>query len=142
MDDSERMRLGQRAGDLRSIAGREFWRKRAFLDLRGERGAFDELHHQVVRANIVERANVRMVQRGNRPSFELKSLAIAFGGNLDGDYAAQSGIDGAIYGAHATGADLGFDFIWTELGARRNTVWVGSAKKPAVGWSRMLAAGF
>jgi len=31
--------------------------------------ALDQLHHQIIRPDVVQRANVRMVQRGDGPSF-------------------------------------------------------------------------
>ncbi|MGA3261213.1 MAG: hypothetical protein ABSE35_20190 [Bryobacteraceae bacterium] len=141
MHDSARMRLRQRAGNLCSIARHDFSGQWASLDFRCQSGAFDELHDQVVWADVVKRANVGMVQRGNRPSFELKSFAIAFGRNLDGNHAPQSRIDGAVDGSHTTGADLGFDLIRTELRSRGND---GSRRLGQEAFERLenLTAGF
>ena len=40
----------------------------------GERGTLDELHHQVVGADVVQRADVGMIQRGDGAGFALKAL--------------------------------------------------------------------
>ena len=58
-----------------------------------------------------------MVQRRDGSGFELKSLAIAFGSDLDGHDAPQARVHCAINGSHAARADLLFDFIRTELRA-------------------------
>jgi RNA polymerase sigma-70 factor (ECF subfamily) len=109
------MRLGQRAGDLRTIARRSFGSQRTLLELGGKRGTFDKLHHQVVRADVVQGANVRMVQSGDRSSFALETIAVALHCDLDGNYAPQPRIDSAIHQAHATGADRSLDFVRPEL---------------------------
>jgi hypothetical protein len=51
----------QRPSDLNRKPHGLFRRQRTL-----ERLALDVLHHQIVRADIVQRANVRMVQRGDR----------------------------------------------------------------------------
>src|SRR5271165_2812600 len=83
-----------------------------------------------------------MVQRGNRASLELKSLAIAFGRNLDGNYASQSRVDGPVDGSHSAGADLGFDLIRTELSARGNRGPRGIGQEAGGGRVENLATGF
>jgi hypothetical protein len=39
------------------------------------RFAFDQLHHQIVRADIVQRADVRVIQCGDRARLALEPLA-------------------------------------------------------------------
>ena len=46
------------------------------------RFALDKLHHQVVRTDIVEGPDIRMVQRGHRFGLPLKEFAEARGGNF------------------------------------------------------------
>ena len=55
-----------------------------------QRSALDVLHDQVVRADIVNLADVWMVQRGDGVSFALKAFGKMFGGGLDRDIAAPA----------------------------------------------------
>src|SRR5260221_109651 len=68
-----------RVGDLDAIADHVIDRKRAANDSIGERLAVDVLHDQEVdlrlAADVVERANVRMVERGDRFRFALETEA-------------------------------------------------------------------
>ena len=41
----------------------------------GERLAFDQLHHQIIRADVVKRADVGMIQGGDGARFALETLA-------------------------------------------------------------------
>lgn len=43
-----------------------------------ERPAFDVLQHQVIRTDVVNLANVRMIERGNCTRFVLESGAMRF----------------------------------------------------------------
>ena len=52
----------------------------------------DELHNEVVRPNIVELADVRMVQRGYRSGFTFETLGELLLGNLDGDEPVETGV--------------------------------------------------
>jgi hypothetical protein len=56
---------------------------------RRDRCAFDELHHQIVRAHIVKLADVGMIQGGDRAGLALKAFAEFFVSGLDGDDAVQ-----------------------------------------------------
>ena len=90
-----------------------------------ERLALDVLHDQVVdvvlQADVVERADVRMIQAGDDLRFALKPLAAVrivrqmFRQGLDRDGAVQAGVEGAIDLAHAARGDQRLDII----GARR-----------------------
>ena len=90
-------------------------RQRAFRQAVSESLAFEIFHHQevgaVLRADIVEGADVRMLQRGNGPGFPLHPL-LQFGvrgkmrrQNLDGDGAVEAGVLGAVNLAHAPSAE-------------------------------------
>jgi hypothetical protein len=74
-------------------------------------------------ADVVERQNVGVVQRGHRLGFLFEApqpIAIAgkrFWQNLQGHFAAQARISGAIHLAHAARAYQRLDFIRTDLGA-------------------------
>ncbi|MGD0670312.1 MAG: hypothetical protein ABSB23_22490 [Bryobacteraceae bacterium] len=50
-----------------------------------EGGTFHQLQHEIVGADVVQRANVGMVQGRNRTGFALEALTETLGGDLDGD---------------------------------------------------------
>ena len=71
-----------------------------------------------------DRADVGVVQAGGAARFAqepLRSVLVTAGApgeNLDRNVALQSVIAGEVDLPHATGADLGGDFVGTEPGAR------------------------
>src|SRR5436190_1883281 len=79
-----------------------------------ERGAFDVLHRDkqpaVGLSHLVDRADVRVLERGRHPGFPLESGAtIGIGGDVRGkdlqrDIAAQSRVVGQVDFAHPSGA--------------------------------------
>ena len=75
MDDSLGVRRFERGSDLRSQSQRlRRWQRPRLL--RGNnRRAVNALHDQIVRANIVNLADVGMIQRGNGFGFPLEALA-------------------------------------------------------------------
>ena len=75
----------------------------------------DVLHHQVVGTNIVQRTDVRMIQRANGFSFTLESLAELRGGNLDRDITTDAGIARFPHLSHSTLADGREDFVRAEF---------------------------
>jgi len=79
-----------------------------------ERLAFDILHHQVIRPDIVQRADMRMVQRRDRPRFPLEALGEFYRGDLDRDGAIKPRITRLVHLTHAARADGREDFIRTE----------------------------
>jgi hypothetical protein len=74
-------------------------------------------------ADIVDRQNVRVIQRGRGAGFLFEaSEAIGVGGqprgeNLDGDITPEAWITGLIHLAHAPGTDRGQDFVRADTGA-------------------------
>ena len=78
--------------------------------------ALEVLHHQVVRTDVVEDADVRMVQRRDGARFLVKTRAVTAVERLDGHRPAQARVDGLVDLAHATRAQRGHDFIRTETG--------------------------
>ena len=69
---------GQRVGDLRPVLQRLIGSERALGQAVGQRPALEVLHHQVVHtavlADVVQRADVGVVQVGDRPRLALESL--------------------------------------------------------------------
>ena len=66
--------------------------------------AFDVLHHQIVGADVVDLADVGMIQRGDSLGFALEAFGKLRGRDFDGDVAIQARIVGAIHLAHAADA--------------------------------------
>ena len=63
MDDALVVRGFERVGDLPRDAERLVERNRSLLDPLGQRRPFDQLHHQRVLLDAVDRRDVRMIQR-------------------------------------------------------------------------------
>ena len=88
MNDALAVRLDQRSHNLRGIEERRLHRKRSALQPGRDRLALHQFHHQVVRPNVVERADVGVVQRRNRARLALETGAELLASGLDGDGAA------------------------------------------------------
>ena len=88
-----------------------------------QRTPFDVLEHEVVRADVVNLTDVRMVQRGDRTRFLLEPTnPVDVGGkglwkHFDGDITLESHIAGLPHFAHASCAKTRDDFIGTDAGA-------------------------
>ena len=72
------VRLVQRVGNLDGVLQHLLQRQRTFQQPLRERLAFEILHHQkinsVLMADVVERADVRMIQAGDGFCFAVESL--------------------------------------------------------------------
>jgi hypothetical protein len=95
---------------------------RAFGDAVGQSWAIDQLHHQVVRADVEQGADIRMIQGGDGFGFALEAIGELFGREFDRDFAVQSGIARLPDFAHATAADALDQAIRTELLHRRQGI--------------------
>ena len=71
MQDPLGVRGVERAGDLNGQRHRGGGGQRA-----AQRRAVDVLHHQIVRADVVERADVGMIQRRDRARLLREALAV------------------------------------------------------------------
>ena len=76
------------------------------------------LEHQIVSANVVDLADVRMIERGNRARFLFEPPAVLFGEPLHRDDAIEPRVARFPHFSHATCAEEGQDFIGTEPRAR------------------------
>ena len=74
------------------------------------------LHHQVVRTDVVEDADMWMAQRRDSARFLEKTRGVTAVERLDGHGPAQAGVESFVDLAHATGAQRGHDFKRTEAG--------------------------
>ena len=70
-----------------------------------ERAALDVLEHQVIRADVVDLADVGMIQRGDRARLLLEPRVMLALQPFDRDDAIQAGVAGFPHLAHAAGAD-------------------------------------
>ena len=77
-----------------------FHRQRSAFQPGRQRFALRQLHDQVVGPDVVERADVRVGQRGNRARFALEPRAELLLRDLDRNGAAQPRVDGARDVAH------------------------------------------
>ena len=128
MHDSRRMRGGQCIGDLSGV-GQGFRERKSFPGNQLlQRFAVDELHDQVVRSDVIERANIRMIQSGHRPGFEFEPLAEFGFGDLDCNCPAQARVARFPYFGHTAGAELAIDFIRSQLRPWYNPADCGSGK--------------
>jgi hypothetical protein len=115
------MCLDQCGHDLAGIQDCRVQRERAALEPGRQRVALHQFHDQVVGPDVVEGADVRMVQGGYRARLALEPLAELLLCGLDRDGAAQSRVDRAKHVAHAAFAELVFDAVWTQARAGRSS---------------------
>lgn len=80
-----------------------------------ERGAIDELHDQVVGTDVVELADVGMVEGSYRAGFALEAFGEFGLGDFDCDGAVETGVAGFVDFAHAAFAEFGEDIVGAEL---------------------------
>ncbi len=118
---------GQAAGHLRGDLQRLALRQRAAVQPRAQRLSLQQLQHgvrgAVAPAHVVDRQDVGVRQRGDRTRFPFEARERVRVGrhgrrdDLDRDVPLQPRVPRAIDLAHATGADGGEDFVWTESGS-------------------------
>jgi hypothetical protein len=119
--DTLAVRLVQRVGNLDGELQYLLYRQRTFLQPLRQRLAFQILHYEeinsVLMADVVEDADVWMIQAGDGLCFALKSLAqLGTIGkmrrqNFDGNNAIQTRIPGFINLAYSARTNSGKDFV-------------------------------
>src|SRR5262245_40625983 len=103
------------AGDLHRLVKRN----RTFFDPIRQRRSFDQLHHEIIWTNIVQVADMRMIEGCDHTRFALEALRETLGGNLDRDIPAEPRIASSMDFAHAALTDERNNLVWTELLAFR-----------------------
>lgn len=78
-------------------------------------GPLDHFHDEVVGADIVERADVGVIEGGDGSGFAFEALAEIGLGELDGDFAVEACVAGFVDNAHAAFADGGEDLVGADL---------------------------
>src|SRR5262245_66030664 len=109
MDDAFAVRGLESADNLQRDSGRLQRGHRA-----GEGRTIDELHHQVVAADVVQRADVRMIEARDRSGLTFDGRA-GHAKPLDGDDPVEPGVAGFPDVSHAAGADAAEDHVWADL---------------------------
>src|SRR6267378_3439731 len=127
MHHAATVRFIEGIGDLRSKLQRLLQRQGPFFESLRQRLAFDALHYQeldaVLGSNVVQHANVRVTQAGDRFRFALKTLPQSWvirkmlRKNLDGDGAVQARVARAVNLAHAARAKRRKDLVRPEASA-------------------------
>ncbi len=127
MGDAFAVRARQRLRERRAVGQRFGKRQRPAREPGAERLAIEILHHQeleiILTADVVERADVRVVQPRHGARFALEPLP-AVGlcrrrgwQHLDGDGASDARVQRAVDVAHASLAEEDADLVGTEPGA-------------------------
>ncbi len=124
MQDAAVVRVAQRFRQLHAVPYDLFDGKRASRQPRAERLPLDELHRDVGLAaglaDFVDRADVRMVERGRGPRLSHESrpgariIEAVRREDLDGDVPMEMFVVGAIDLAHAAGTELVDDAVVSE----------------------------
>src|SRR5205085_5199373 len=118
------VRLLQRFSDLDSDAKQLLERQRTPGDAIGQRLAFQKLHDEVVLADVVERADMRVIELGDRARFpfetrlELHVLRELGRKNLDGHTAIEPRVASSPNLAHPARPERRNDFVWPQARAR------------------------
>ena len=79
-----------------------------------QRLAVDILHDEVIGSDVVEGADVRMIQPGDGARLELEAVAEALTANFDGDGSGQARVARAIHLTHAARAQRRLDLIRSQ----------------------------
>ena len=79
-----------------------------------ERRPLHQFHHQVVGTDVVERADIGMIQRRDGARLALEPLGELLARNLDRDRPAQPRVVRLVDLAHAAGANQRGYFVGTE----------------------------
>ena|SRR5450631_282627 len=97
------------------------------MSKRGELGALDVLHDQVIRADIVQDTDVGMIPCGDGFGFPLETFGEVFLRNLDRDVTTDTGIARLPHLSHATFSDWRDAFICAEFvaGGERHVLDLG-----------------
>ena len=104
------VRVVERGANLHRIFQGLIERQRAF-----KRRALDVLHRQIIRPDIMERADIGMIQRADGFGFSLKALAEFLLGEFHRDDAVEAGVAGLPDLAHTSAAYGLNEQVWSEL---------------------------
>ncbi len=129
MNDAFRVGGRQGGGYLRAILKDDIDGQRPFLQARRQCFAFKKLHHQKIGAYVVQRADVRVIERRNSARLAFKTIPESQVQNFDRHAAVQASVASAKDFSHTAGAERAFDFIRSQPRARSGFL----ALRPAEG---------
>lgn len=128
MNDALTVRIVQRIRNVIRDCERAIERDGSVGETIGERLPLEVFHHQeidpLVMAEVIERADVRMIENGNRSRLTVETSAgrriraEAFGEYLDRHRSIKAPIARAIHLTHSTGANGRDDFVGPDACAR------------------------
>ena len=114
--DAPRVSHGQSFGNLGSESKGLCEGQFAALEASGHGFAFDQLHHEVVGADVMQGADVGMADGCNRTRLLPEAVEEGTLADLDSDGTLQAGIGRAVNLAHGSLPEQGFDFVGPQLG--------------------------
>src|SRR5262249_8476531 len=125
MNNSPRVRGFQRFTDLQRDGYQVIIGNSARGDALSQRLPLEQFHDEErlpsILTYVMNSADIRMVQRGNGPGFALKTFesnaarGVGAGEKLQSNVAVESGISGAEYRTHSTGAKSPLDLVRSHL---------------------------
>ena len=134
MDDPLRVRASRASASWIAVSTIAGTAARACDEPCPQRLALEQLHHEerraLVLADVVQRADVGVVQAGDGPRFAREARAALSvgaqfcGEDLDGDRAVEAGVAGLVDLAHSARADA-VDLVRTEAGRARHPCRLG-----------------
>ncbi len=142
MHDVPRVSHGQGRGNLRSESKCLCQGQLAALEARGHGFAFDQLHHEVVGADVMQGANVGVADRCNRTRLLPEAVEEGALGDLDGDRTFQAGIGRAVHLAHGALPEQRFDLVRPQLGTGSELCIAGFGNEVRGILIEQLVAGF
>jgi hypothetical protein len=118
--DALRVRGSHGVSDLDGIPQRFTKAQPVFRYGSIEGDAFDELHDEVVRTDVMDRANARMIEGRNAARFACEAVTELAGGELERDHPVEPRIARRPDFTHPAGADALDELIRPDQLARRH----------------------
>jgi hypothetical protein len=119
MDNAPGVRGSDCISDLDGVLQYEIHRQRLCRQSIRQSLALKEFHDEIIRPHIVQGANVRVIESGDRTRLALKTCSENSRTDLQCDGPVQPRIDGPEDFAHAALAERRYDAVRSELGARK-----------------------
>src|SRR4051812_6219404 len=73
--------------------------------------SFDILHHEIIRPNVVQGADMRMIESGDRTSFALETIGESLLTDLDRNDTMETRVMGLVDFAHSACPDRACDSV-------------------------------
>jgi len=125
MNDSGAVGLLESVGHLNAVLDELLDRKRSMREALRERLSLAMLHDQVIGTNVIQPADVRMIERRDGPGLVLKTqiepcVVREFGGkDLDGNGASKPCVTRGVNLSHSPSAEWRDDLIRPKACSRR-----------------------